>query len=177
MSVLDTLGDFTTVQSLLKVQHKTAKLLDDAGHLVDPAYPVTVPDTFLVQGILASGGLASYSLRSARSSVSGVGYRWLISGTDGELELTINEGVLFQNDMAAGDAKIVIRRWGQEAEVVDVGGEEEAHVVAVGDPAKNVARAYEAFAKADEDGYLSIQESVRLHKLLERIAKDAKWAP
>jgi hypothetical protein len=48
----------------------------------------TAPDHVLVQGILESGALASISFRTVASTVDNVGIRWLISGAEGEIEVT-----------------------------------------------------------------------------------------
>lgn len=160
----------------MKTQYKTAKILDDTFTVVDAAHPTTVPDTFLVQGTLASGAVASYTLRTARATADGVGYRWLISGTEGELEFTVKEGVLYQGELSSGQFRL--RKWGQEKpEEISVVVDDSEHVASVPETAKNVARLYEAFAKGDEGRYLSVDDSVKLHKLLERVAGEAEWAP
>ncbi|KAK7219807.1 hypothetical protein V2G26_007810 [Clonostachys chloroleuca] len=179
-SHVDTLGEFTTVQSIFKIQDKTAKLLDTAGTVTNPAYPVTVPDSFLIQGTLSSGGIASYALRFVRSTVNGRGGRWLISGTKGELELTYNQGMAYQGDLGSGaGAKLQVKTWGAEkAEEIEVEDKHEgAHITDLHGFAKNTGRLYEAFAKGEEDRYMSIDEAVRLHKFMQRIAKGAAWAP
>ncbi|CAH0053762.1 unnamed protein product [Clonostachys solani] len=184
---VDALGEFTTVQSIFKIQDKTVTLLDEAGTVTDPAYPVTdpaypvtVPDTFLIQGILPSGGIASYALRSVRSTVNGRGGRWVISGTKGELELTYNQGMMYQGDLGSGaGAKLHVKTWGaekaEEIEVVDK--HEGAHITDLHELGKNTGRLYEALAKGEKDRYMSIDEAVRLHKFMQRIAKGAEWAP
>ncbi|CAG9998787.1 unnamed protein product [Clonostachys byssicola] len=179
-SYVDALGEFTTVQSIFKIQDKTVKLLDTAGTVTDPAYPVTVPDSFLIQGILSSGGIASYALRFVRSTVNGRGGRWLISGTKGELELTYDQGMMYQGDLGSGaGAKLRVKTWGAEqAEEIEVLDRHEgAHITDLHKLAKNTGRLYEAFAKGEEDKYMSIDEAVRLHKFMQRIATGAEWAP
>jgi hypothetical protein len=60
--------------------------------VVNPAYPVTSPDHILVQGVLASGAVASFAFRKPPSTaVDDVGFRWLITGTKGEIEVTVPE--------------------------------------------------------------------------------------
>lgn len=88
------LGNFKTVQSVLKVQDKSAKTLDDKYSVVDPTYPVTAPDTIFIQGVLENGGVASLTNRSVRAAVDDSGFRWIISGTKGEIELTTKPGVI-----------------------------------------------------------------------------------
>lgn len=175
-AVINALGGFTTVQSTVKVQYKASKIMDESYTVVDPAYPTTVPDTFLVQGVLESGAVSSYTLRSTRSTADGVGYRWLISGTEGELEFTVKEGVLYQGDLTSGSFKL--RKWGQEkAEEIPVEVNDSEYVAGLPDLAKNVARLYEAFANGDEGRYLGLEDSVKVHRLIESVSDASDWAP
>lgn len=169
------LGNFTAVQSVLKVQDKTAKTLDDKYSVVDPAYLVTAPDTIFIQGLLENGGVASLALRSVRTAVDDTGFRWIISGNKGEIELTTKPGVIAF--LPPGGSQIRVRKWGSEADVVDFETGEGEHVRKISPPGPNVARVWEAFAKGEEDGYASIEESLKTHELLEKIHKDAIWAP
>lgn len=167
-------GNFKTVQSVLKVQDKTAKTLGPDHAVVDPAYPVTSPDTVVLQGVLDNGAVASLSLRSSRSAVDDTGFRWLISGTKGEIELTTKPGVI---QFLPPGTQIRLRTWGADSRVVDFDVDEEEYIRNVPAPGINVARVWEAFAKGEEDGYTSIEESLPTHELLETIIQKAVWAP
>ena len=169
------LGNFEVVQSILKVQDKTALTLDDMHNVVDPAYPVTAPDTMFIQGVLENGGVASIALRSVRTSVDNCGFRWIITGTKGEIKVTTAPGVLAF--LPPGGSHMRLRKWGSEAEVVDYGTDEGDHIRKIPPPGINVARMWEAFAKGEEDGYAAIEESLKTHELLEEIHRDAIWAP
>lgn len=168
-------GNFEIIQSVLKVQDKLALTVDDKNSVVDPAYPVTAPDTIFIQGVLEKGALASLVLRSVRTAVDDCGFRWIITGTKGEIELTTKPGVMAF--LPPGTSQIRVRKWGSEAYVVDYDTDEGEHISKIPPPGINVARVWEAFAKGDEDGYASIEESLKIHELLEKIHQDAIWAP
>jgi predicted dehydrogenase len=169
------LGNFKVVQSVLKVQDKTARTVDGNYNVVDPEYPVTAPDTIFIQGILEKGGLASLTLRSIRTAVDDCGFRWIISGTKGEIELTTKPGVLAF--LPPGESQIRVRKWKSDAYVVPYDTDEGEHIRNIPPPGINVARVWEAVAKGDKDGYASIDDSLKTHELLEKIHRDAIWAP
>jgi predicted dehydrogenase len=169
------LGNFKSVQSVFKVQDKTAKTLDDKYSLVDPAYPVSAPDTMFIQGVLENGGVASLSLRSVRAAVDDTGFRWIISGTKGEIELTTKPGLI--GFLPPGGSQIRVRKWGSAPNVVDFETDESDHIRKISPPGPNVARVWEVFAKGEKDGYASIEESLKTQELLELIHRDAIWAP
>ncbi|KAF7563649.1 hypothetical protein G7046_g434 [Stylonectria norvegica] len=168
------LGDFQSVQGIYKNQDKTVKTLDDSWATVDPAYKVTAPDTILLQGILESGAVASFSIRAtSRSTVDDIGYRWLIAGTEGEIEFTSKSGI-FQG--GAVEPVLRIRKFGEDAKVVEI-NKDEAYVTGVQPVGVNIARAYEAFAKGEEDGYETLEGAVKVHKLLDQLNEGALRAP
>ncbi|KAH8176790.1 oxidoreductase family, NAD-binding rossmann fold domain-containing protein [Sarocladium implicatum] len=175
--VLDTytsvVGSFDKVQAALKVQDKTAKTLDNEGNVVDPAYPTTSPDTMFIQGVLANGALASLTLRSIRSAVDDTGFRWIVSGTKGEMEYTSGPGIMA--DLPAG--KIRVRTWGGDVEDVSVDEQEPEHVKKVSAPGGNVARVWEAFHNGDGKRAASIMDSLRIHELLGEIIDQGIYAP
>jgi hypothetical protein len=76
-------------------------------------------------------------------------------------------------------AKLHVKPWGAEKpEEIEVADKEEgAHLAGLGDWGKNTGRVYEAFAKGEQDAYMSIDEAVKFHKFLDRVAKGAEWAP
>jgi predicted dehydrogenase len=169
------LGNFKAVQSVFKVQDKTAKMVDDSYNVVDPAYPVTAPDTVFIQGVLENGGVASLALRSVRTAVDDSGFRWIISGTKGEIDLTTKPGMIA--GLPSGGSQIRVRKWGSEAKVVEFEADEGEHINKISAQGRNVARVWDAFAKGDRDGYALIEDSLKTHELLEIIHRDAIWAP
>lgn len=168
------LGDFKIIQSVLKVQDKTAPTVDDKHNVVNPTYPVTAPDTMFIQGLLENGGVASLALRSVRTAVDDCGFRWIISGTKGEIELTTKPGVI---SFLPPGSQIRVRKWGSEAYVVGFDTDEGEHISKISPFGINVARVWEAVAKGEEGAYASIEDSLKTHELLEKIHQDAIWAP
>lgn len=166
------LGHFKDVQSILKVEHKAAKTVDDHNEIVDPAYPTTAPDTMFVQGLLENGGVASLALRSARAVVDGKGFRWVISGTKGEIELVTEPGVI---QFLPPGTQVRLMKPGSDAQLVSFEAEAE-HISGLSSAGPSVARLWEAFAN-DEAVYPTIEESVKVHELLEKINGRGIWAP
>ncbi|KAI9151536.1 Galactose/lactose metabolism regulatory protein GAL80 [Paramyrothecium foliicola] len=170
---VNVVGGFKSLQSVLKVQGKTAALLDTQGNIVDPAYKVTAPDTILVQGILKSGAAANFSVRSSTTTADEVGFRWVISGTEGEIIFTSGPGFI---QMGTANTRIQLRKWGAEkAEDIDFSSEEKLGDLS--DMALSVARLYEAIAASEEDAYATVEQALQTEKLLEEIVKAAIWAP
>ena len=172
---LDTLGEFEDVQATFKTYQKTTPLFDAAGTIVDPAYKVTAPECIFVQGVLESGAAASIIVRSTPASADEAGFRWIISGSEGEIVFTSPAGGYVQGPMP--DAKVLLRKWKGETEEVNWKKDEPAHVTNVLEYAINTARLYEAFATGDEDGYASIESARKVHHLIERVKKVAIRAP
>ncbi|EED16417.1 oxidoreductase, putative [Talaromyces stipitatus ATCC 10500] len=172
---LDTLGDFKDVQAIFKTYQKTTSLFNSTGTVIDPAYKATAPEYILVQGVLESGAVASINVRSTPTSVDEAGFRWIISGSEGEIEFTSPAGGYIQG--SGPNCKVLLRKWKGGMEEVDLRRDEPAHVTNVLEFGINTARLYEAFATGDEDGYPSIESARKVHHLIERIKKVAVWAP
>lgn len=168
-------GNFNDVQSIVKVQDKTARTVDDTYNVVDAGYPVTAPDTIFIQGILDNGAVASMALRSVRTSVDDYGFHWIISGTKGEIEFTSKPGVI--SFLPSGGSRIRLRKWGSEVCDVSFEVSEGDHINKVTPIGRNVARVWEAFARDDKDGFATIEEALRIHELLDVIHQSAIWAP
>ncbi|EHK47069.1 hypothetical protein TRIATDRAFT_177332, partial [Trichoderma atroviride IMI 206040] len=87
---VDVLGDFATVKASFATQYPTVKLLDHStGKIVNPSFPRKAPDHMFVQGVLNSGALASVNYRRT-TDIVGKTTRWIITGTEGEIEFTID---------------------------------------------------------------------------------------
>jgi hypothetical protein len=65
--------------------------MDATGQVKTPAHPRTAPDHIAVQGALKSGAVASLAYRTVKSTIDGIGINWLISGTNGEIQITTSE--------------------------------------------------------------------------------------
>ncbi|PNP47997.1 hypothetical protein THARTR1_10416 [Trichoderma harzianum] len=166
------LGDFSTLKASFSQQYPIMKLIDTkTGEIVDPAYPKTAPDHMFVQGILENGAIASVNYNRPGGLI-GKTLRWIVSGTDGEIELTVN-GAL---QMGHTEREIRIKKGDdKESRVVDWQVSVPAHVEGVPFPGQNTARLFEAYAHGDKS-VSDFEDGLRLHRLLDRIAKDAGYA-
>ncbi|KAI1754064.1 oxidoreductase [Xylaria castorea] len=175
-SFIHVLGDFTELQAIMKKTIEEVPVFSSQGKLVNPAYPKTSPDQVLVQGVLESDAVASIQVRKPKNEVDSVGFRWLISGTEGELEIIFPHTEMSSN-WQFGDPKRTLRlRVGNdEAQNVDflANDEFEGKVPML---AANVARQYRAFAKGGEqEAVATFESALRSHRLLDRIIKAAGW--
>ncbi|KAF2964438.1 hypothetical protein GQX73_g9133 [Xylaria multiplex] len=170
-SFIHVLGDFTELQAIMKSTISSVAILNAKGEVINPAYPKTSADQTLVQGILESGAVASISARKPRSEVDGVSFRWIISGTEGEIEVIIPQS-LWQYGEPRRTLKLKIGE--SESQNVDFlsGDEFESKVPAI---VANIARQYRAFAKGDTGAVATFESSLKTHRLLDRIVRAAGW--
>ena len=169
-----TLGGFKDIQSVFKVNEKTAVTVSPSNEVIDAAYPVTAPDTVALQGVLDSGAIASMTFRVSRTPIDNIAYRWIISGTKGEIEFTAKPAI-FQN--ANFGLSLKTRLWNGETVEVDMSREEPEWIKQLQDPVNGLARVYDNFAKGDVEGYVSFEEGLKVHKILDEIHRDTVWAP
>ncbi|KAL7924480.1 hypothetical protein ACQKWADRAFT_311260 [Trichoderma austrokoningii] len=166
------LGEFASIKSTFAVQNPVVKLVNSkTGNVVNPGKRRTAPDHMLVQGALESGAMVSISTRTAPQPIDGHYLRWLITGSEGELELTIS-GRTFQ--MGSDPKSLRFVEKDGETQTINWEQDEPRHVTNVASPGLNTARLFEAYA-LDKDCYLDFEKAVKLHKLLDRIAKDAGY--
>lgn len=172
--VLDTftsvLGNFENVQSILKTQFPTTNIVDGDGKVVRANYPKSAPDHIFVQGVLEGGAVASLSFRSVPSAVDRTGFRWLISGTKGEIEVTTPE-LGWQLRSSEASLKVRVGK-DEEIENVDLSADPTSTVVPF--PGSNTAGLYDAFARGDSSQYATFEDAVKNHHLLDRILQSAK---
>ncbi|KAL7917922.1 hypothetical protein ACQKWADRAFT_331303 [Trichoderma austrokoningii] len=175
--ILDThvniLGNFKDIQSTLKTQNSKTKLVNDRGNATEESFNITAPDTILLQGVVESGALASVTMRTSTDPVDNTGFRWIISGTKGELELTSDPGIFHWGPTGL---KLKVKEFGGEAKEIDFDPGEPEHVSQMAYSGQNVARVYEAFAKGEEDGYATLDAALQVHRALEKAKLKAVWA-
>jgi predicted dehydrogenase len=160
------------VQGILKSSRNTVSVLNAKGEVVNPAHPKTAPDVILVQGTLSSGAVASIAFRKPTEAVDNVGFRWLITGTEGEIEVTSAQA---QWQMADPSFKLRVKVGkGVEAREVDFRAGGDARLSALLPRAINTARSYAAFAKGDETRYATFESALKTKKLLDRILESAQ---
>ena len=173
--VLDTytyvLGDFAQVQSTLRTQYPTIKLLDDATRaVIDPEYRKTAPDHILVQGILKSGAMASLNYRSVSKAVDEVGVRWLITGTKGEIEVITPE-IAWQ--MGPPGTTLRLRN-AEDGTTEDVDFVSSGSRSTVPFPGTNTALAYQEFERGARGMVPDFESAVKTHRLLDTIFASSK---
>lgn len=170
------MGDFATLQSILDIQYSPVKLIDfTTGEVTDPARKRTSPDHMLLNGKMESGAVASISFRKATKTVDGKGLRWLISGTKGELEITI-DGPNFQMDLAKKQLRLVENSNGQTQEIDLTDSQELSYVKNIPPMGTNTSRLCEKFVVAPTE-VASFEDALKLHQLLDRIAEAANFPP
>ncbi|RDL34477.1 Uncharacterized protein BP5553_07605 [Venustampulla echinocandica] len=168
------LGDFASVHGLLASQYPTVIIIDPAtGQIVNPAYPKTAPEHIFITGTLESSAVASLAFRKPKSAADRVGFRWYITGTEGEIAITTEEGS-WQGGGIREKRKISLKVG--KADSVDVGFGKDDTTLAekVAFPATNTARQYEAFAARDGE-VITFEDALRNHRLLQRIANSSGW--
>lgn len=172
------LGGFDTISSLLKTDYPTISIVNGTGEVIKSGYPKTTPDHIAILGSLVSGPSASVQFRTVVGKpVDGVGIRWIITGTDGELEVTTPYGIPWTMTFAGSALKARLGK-GSEVQVVDFERIGERDEVTGSQPASvNTARLYEAFADGRTERFCDFEEAVRVQKELDRIrnAAGAEW--
>ncbi|KAK4072011.1 hypothetical protein Trihar35433_4075 [Trichoderma harzianum] len=162
-------GDFASLQSVLDIQYPTVKLIDfTTGEVTDPARKKTSPDHIFVNGKLKSGAVASLSFRKVTKTVDGKGLRWFISGTKGELEITI-DGPNFQMDIAKKQLRLVDNSVGVTQDIDFTDAQELAYVKSVPVMGQNTSRLCEKFVAAPTE-VANFDDALKLHQLLDKIA-------
>ncbi|VUC25113.1 unnamed protein product [Clonostachys rosea] len=163
------LGDFETLQSDLKTEITEIPMMGDDG-APTKATKKNTPDHILVQGRLKSGAVASIAYRWCylQEAVGNVGFRWIISGTEGELEITADQG---QWQMNSSDRKLKLRLRGKPEEEVDFSVADAGFVQSMASFGQNSGRILNAFAHGDEALYADFSSAVQTHKLLDEILK------
>ncbi|KAL6834572.1 NAD(P)-binding protein [Trichoderma camerunense] len=152
------LGDFASLQSLLDIQHPTVKTIDSSsGTVVNPARR------------LETGAIANVAFRKVDKTVDGKGLKWLISGTKGEIELSM-DGPMLQMDLEKKHLRLVIGREGKVQDIDYNDSDEPKHIRNVAPPGTNTARIFEGFANKTTT-VASFEEALKIHKLLDKIAE------
>ncbi|KAL7914233.1 hypothetical protein GGI35DRAFT_238021 [Trichoderma velutinum] len=167
-------GDFASLQSILDIQYPTVKLIDfTTGEVTDTARKKTAPDHFFVNGKLENGAAASLSFRKVLKTVDGKGLRWIISGTKGELEITI-DGPNFQMDIAQKQLRLVDNSVGVTQNIDFTDAKELAYVKSVPAMGQNTSRLCEKFVAAPTE-VANFDDALKLHQLLDKIAAAANF--
>ncbi len=157
------------MKSVLKAQYPTINIINAAGDTIAQNHPKTAPDHILVQGVLESGALASLSFRTVPAAVDEVGIHWLISGTDGEIEVTTPQ---MPWQLRSPGWTLKIKNGAEEAKDVEFSIPNENH------PGSflgiNTARLYEAYANKETEKYADFEDGLATHCALQKIIQASK---
>lgn len=125
-----------------------------------------------MQGTLESSAIASLTFRKSRAAADKVGVRWFITGTQGEIAITTEEG---NWQFGVPEKRRIMLKVGEE-EIVDVDylTADTGAAAKVGFPGANTARQYMGFATEGAE-LVTFEDALKLHKLLKRIADTAGW--
>ncbi|RYP68398.1 hypothetical protein DL771_006662 [Monosporascus sp. 5C6A] len=171
-SFVHVLGGFADLSALLKSYITNVTVVDSNGKVIQ-TIPKTAPDHIFVQGTLESGAIASIAHRKSKSAVDNTGFRWVITGTEGELEVTLPDT---QWQISAPQRAIRMKLGRGEVQNIDYLTKDddviEATVPSLG---ANVARLYDNFAKGDKENYATFESALETHRLLDRILRAAGW--
>lgn len=167
------LGDFEETNTILVNNHPHVPLISmSTGEVVNPSAPKNTPDHIFINGKLQSGAVASVTVRKTTKPVDELGLRWLISGTNGEIEITMEEDHLQQ---APPGRKIRLRREKEEVDVFEFGSvEEPGYISSVAQTGINTARVYEDIATG-KDGFADFKQATDLHRLLDKMVKESGY--
>lgn len=163
------------MSSTLKTAYPNTAIVTAEGKVVKENVIRTSPDHILVQGTLSSGALASLSYYTApATTIDNTGIRWLITGTEGEIEVTTPEG---QWQMGTSEAVLKLREGKGEVQTLnwqDV--KEDPALKGLDDAARGVGRVYEAFlgGQEEKEKVADFKDAVKTHELFDRIRAAAK---
>ena len=151
-------------------------IIDAAGNVVNDAHPKTAPDHVVVTGTLRQNDApVSIAVRMSKSKacVDKTGFRWYITGNEGEILVTTEEGGWQGGDHSQRSIRVATSK-DKEAEVVDYVSGDDSQAAKVPLPGTNTARQYASFAKKDAE-VVTFESALMTHHLLQRIAKSAGW--
>ena len=109
------------------------------------------------------------SWRSGTTSVDGLGLRWLVTGTNGEIEFTSPS---FAWQLGIPGTALRVRLENEDVETIETEDKEELEGVDF--PGKNVARLYEAFRKGEKALYADFDDALVRHRMIEAIRTGAR---
>ena len=137
------------------------------------AYLKTAPEHVFITGTLESSAVASLAFRKPKSAADDFGFRWYITGTEGDIAITTEEGS-WQGGGVRDKRKVSLKVGKSESVDVEFGKEDITLAGKVAFPATNTARQYEGFTTKDGE-VVTFEDGLRNHRLLQRIANSAGW--
>jgi len=159
--ILDTfqtvLGKFTNVSATAFNVYNKPEIVDDAGNPTGETIDADNLDFIAFSGVLASGALASVTLRTGLKSTPGRSqFVWEIDGEEGSIRID-SPDVAFIN---VREPNLYVN--GERVEVE------------AGELLSNITRQFEEYAKGEAGNYATLEDAVKLHELLDAIERSAK---
>lgn len=147
------------LQTVLGNVIPSVDIIDEVGNVIKKDYPHNTPDHVLVQGILSSGTVLSFS--STLGSSIDLGLRWNILGSKGCVEVTAQMLPSFD-----GTGTVIrLRRHGEDA-VETVKVEKPADVPdQIDGTALGIWALYDGYAK-EGGNYVNFDDAVERHKMV-----------
>ncbi|PQE03096.1 oxidoreductase family protein [Rutstroemia sp. NJR-2017a BVV2] len=162
-SFIHVLGNFTSLHSITKIAYPTLDLTGPDGE--------NIPDHIFIHGTLESDAIVSIDYREPGGpSASGVGLRWIITGTEGEIELTAPE-LMWQIGTPGATLRMRLRNKGSSEDVEYEDASEPDYIKNLAIPSKGVARSWEAFATGDTDKYATFEQARAVLRTIDAIRK------
>ena len=161
-ALIFTIGDFEGVTASTAIRRRVVRIVEDGS-----IQPVTAPDHVAVSGILRGGAVASVYYRGGASR--GQNLRWEINGTQGDLVLTADIGVIQVADLKLEGGRDADASVGELP--IPHGYDDFAPQVPAGRP-RNVGYLYAQFAKDLREGTQLVPdfvEATKRHALIEAI--------
>ncbi|KFY54681.1 hypothetical protein V496_07194 [Pseudogymnoascus sp. VKM F-4515 (FW-2607)] len=162
-TVLEVLGEFSSVQSLLSNQRPVIKIVQADGSVVKDNAKKTSPDHVMIQGTLKSGAVLSATVRGGAPFKGTPGLDWRIYGEKGEIRITGADAFI----EIVGTTSFELHSFDtDEVEKIEL----KKGTFADMDPiARNVARVYEAIAAGDKSVLCDFKDAVKRHEFIENV--------
>ncbi|KAH0191252.1 NAD-binding Rossmann fold oxidoreductase family protein, partial [Aureobasidium melanogenum] len=163
--VLEVFGELEAFSSIMGIDHPTVEIMDPAqgGKFIESVKKDT-PDNILLQGRFDSGVLMTYQIRAGKAFPGEPGCRWLINGDKGAIQLTSPRGC-FDIDHVG----IEIKYWREGEEEAETVTLREDELSGLEQPAQNVGRLYDAYAKGKTESYADWKVALKRHKFIDEL--------
>jgi len=151
------LGDFASVSATAATHYPTAALMDNDRKPTGKTVTVDNPDQIAFSGLFKSGAVSSMSWRGGLKSTPGrKQFIWEIDGEEGSIRLESDNAF-----MGVRDPEVYLN--GELVEVQKASG-----------PADILASAWREYAKGKEGNYTTMEDAVRIHRVIDAIKRSAK---
>jgi predicted dehydrogenase len=151
------LGEFASISATMATHYPTAALMDKDRKPTGKTVTVSNPDQIAFTGLFKSGAVSSMIWRGGLKSTPGrKNFIWEIDGEEGSIRLEGDSAF-----MNVRDPKVFLN--GELVEVQNAPA-----------PADILASAWMEYAKGEKGNYTTMEDAVRLHRLIDAIKRSAK---